>query len=106
AAIPQENIHNPLLVDANLIKLNIGNQFMTLYSLTHNQRWGFRTVDDNTRLEELTVHSYDVRLKEKRHIRSIKDVVLIDLQENQLHSMGEYIDAINAVTSVPFIWHN
>ncbi|CAG8738171.1 3743_t:CDS:2, partial [Gigaspora rosea] len=95
AAIPQENIHNPLLVDANLIKLNIGNRFMAPYGLLHNQRWGFRTVDDGTRLEELTVHSYDVRLQEKRHSRSMKNVVLIDLQENQLHSMDEYIEAIN-----------
>ncbi|RIB19638.1 hypothetical protein C2G38_2181293 [Gigaspora rosea] len=99
AAIPQENIHNPLLVDANLIKLNIGNRFMAPYGLLHNQRWGFRTVDDGTRLEELTVHSYDVRLQEKRHSRSMKNVVLIDLQENQLHSMDEYIEAINTVTS-------
>ncbi|CAG8821001.1 24428_t:CDS:1, partial [Gigaspora rosea] len=42
-------------------------------------------------------------LKEKRHVRSMKDVVLVDLQENSLHTMEEYIKAINVVTEVPSI---
>ncbi|RIB01256.1 hypothetical protein C2G38_2256270, partial [Gigaspora rosea] len=100
-AIPQANVHNPKLVDAELIKTNVENKFMTLYGLSHNQRWGFRTVDDEQKLEELNVHNYDTRLKEKRHIRSIKDVILVDLQENNLHTMKEYIDAINTVVNVP-----
>ncbi|RIB08714.1 hypothetical protein C2G38_2210869 [Gigaspora rosea] len=56
-AISRINIHNPRLVDAELIKTNIENKFMNLYSLSHNQRWEFRVVDDDTRLEELTVHN-------------------------------------------------
>lgn len=100
-AIPKVNIHNPALVDAELIKMNIKNRFITLYGLSHNRRWGFRTVDDDTRMEELTVHSYDTRLKEKRNIRSMKDVVLVDLQENNLHSLEAYIKATNAVVEVP-----
>ncbi|CAG8768057.1 9308_t:CDS:1, partial [Gigaspora rosea] len=100
-AIPQANVHNPKLVDAELIKTNVGNKFMTLYGLSHNQRWGFRAVDDEQKLEELNVHNYDTRLKEKRHIRSMKDVILVDLQENNLHTMEEYIDAINTVVNVP-----
>ena len=95
------NIHNPKLVDMELIKLNLNNRFMMLFGLSHNQRWGFRSVDDSTKLEELTVHSYDSRLKEKRDARSIKDVVLVDLQENNLHSINAYIKAINAVVNVP-----
>ncbi|CAG8802384.1 7194_t:CDS:1, partial [Gigaspora rosea] len=67
------NLHNPALVDAELIKANIKDKFMSLYGLSYNQRWGFRTVNDDTRLDELTVHSYDIRLKEKRHVRSMKD---------------------------------
>ncbi|CAG8492024.1 9441_t:CDS:2 [Funneliformis caledonium] len=74
---------------------------MTLLSLSHNQRWGFCSVDDSTKLEELTAHSYDTRLKEKWDARSMKDVVLIDLQENNLHSLNAYIKAINAVVNVP-----
>jgi hypothetical protein len=31
----------------------------------------------------------------------MKDVILIDLQENNLHSLNEYIKAINAVVNVP-----
>ncbi|RIB29918.1 hypothetical protein C2G38_2027296 [Gigaspora rosea] len=58
--IPKLNIHNPLLVDAKLIKTNIESRFMRFYSLLHNRCWGFHIVDDDTRLEELTVHSYDI----------------------------------------------
>ncbi|CAG8756137.1 5042_t:CDS:1, partial [Funneliformis caledonium] len=71
---------------------------MALYGLSHNQRWGFRIIDDNTKLEELTIHSYDIRLKEKRNARSMKDAILVDLQENNLHSLDAYIKAINTVT--------
>ena len=99
-AIPREYVHNPALVDANLIKMNLENRFMAHFSLSHNQRWGFRRAIDDSRLEELTVHSYDVRLKEKRDARSMKDVILVDLQENDLHSLDAYVNAINAVLNV------
>ncbi|CAJ0926735.1 13962_t:CDS:2, partial [Entrophospora sp. SA101] len=58
-----------------LIKIGIENNFMSTYSLSHNQRWGFHLVSDKTKLEELTVHSYDVCLKEKRNTRSLKDAI-------------------------------
>ena len=35
-AISNIDIHNPLLVDADLIKRNITTKFMTLYSFSHN----------------------------------------------------------------------
>ena len=102
-AISKQDIHNSALVDASLIKIGIENCFMSTYSISHNRRWGFRFVDDKTKLEELTVHSYDVRLKEKRNTRSIKDTVLVNLVKNNLHSIEAYINAINVVTSVLII---
>ncbi|RIB14017.1 hypothetical protein C2G38_2196300 [Gigaspora rosea] len=57
--IPRQDIHNFKLVDNILLKTEIEKQFMSTYSLSHNQRWGFRSVDNETRLEELTVHSYN-----------------------------------------------
>ncbi|CAJ0852307.1 5952_t:CDS:2, partial [Entrophospora sp. SA101] len=102
-AIPREDIHNPALIEAQLIKIGIENNFMSTYSLSHNQRWGFHLVSDKTKLEELTVHSYDVRLKEKRNTRSLKDAVLVDLLESKLQSMEAYINAINVAASVPTI---
>ncbi|RIB20139.1 hypothetical protein C2G38_2081627, partial [Gigaspora rosea] len=86
--IPKLNIYNPLLVNAELIKPNIESRFMRFY------------VDDDTRLEELTVHSYDVRLKEKRSSRSMKNTILIDLQKNDLHTIDAYIKAIYTVVNV------
>ncbi len=57
-------------------------------------------VDDKTKLEELTVYSYDIRLKEKHIIRSMKNVIFVDLQENNLHSIDVYVKVIDAVTNV------
>ncbi|CAG8723714.1 3018_t:CDS:2, partial [Funneliformis mosseae] len=75
-AIPKMNIHNPILVDAELIKTNMKNKFMRLCGLLHNQCWGFYIVDDDIRLEELTMH------------------------KNGLHSLDVYIKAINIVVDV------
>ena len=58
-------------------------------------------MDNDTILEELTTHDYDTRLKEKRSTCSMKDTILIDLQENDLHITDAYIKAISAVASVP-----
>ncbi len=57
-------------------------------------------MDDKTKLEELTVHSYDVYLKEKRSTRSMKDTIFVDLVENNLHSIEAYINTINVITSI------
>ena len=99
-AISKTNIHNPIIIDTELIKTNVKNKFMMLYGYSHNQQWGFRIVDDKMKLEELTVHSYDIRLKEKRIVRSMKDVILVDLQENNLHSIDAYIKTIDTVINV------
>ncbi|RIB27350.1 hypothetical protein C2G38_2029451 [Gigaspora rosea] len=64
-AILKRNLHNPVLIDTELIKTNIEDKFMMFYGLSHNYHWGFCTVSGNTRLDELTVHSYDIRLKKK-----------------------------------------
>jgi len=37
-AIINLNIHNPRLIDTELIKLNLKSRFMMLYSLSYNQR--------------------------------------------------------------------
>ncbi|CAG8631980.1 6174_t:CDS:2, partial [Diversispora eburnea] len=52
-----------------------------ILNISHNQRWEFRIVNDDIKIEELTVHSYDVRL----HIQCVKKVFGQDLHdENQL----------------------
>ena len=100
-AISNINIHNPILVDVTLIKSNIEALFMTLFSYSHNQRWGFCVINNEMRLEELTVYSYNTQLKEKKASRSMKDLVLVDLQKNPLHSVNDYIKVLNAVISIP-----
>ncbi|CAG8646811.1 4929_t:CDS:1, partial [Funneliformis mosseae] len=60
-------------------------------------------VDNDTRLKELTVYSYDIRLKKKQNTRLMKNVILIDLQENNLHSLDVYIKTINTIVNVSFM---
>ncbi|CAG8760977.1 8399_t:CDS:1, partial [Funneliformis caledonium] len=66
-AIPKQDIHNPILVDASLIKISVDNYLISLYSFFYNQRWRFRFVNDKIKLKELMIHSYDTHLKEKRN---------------------------------------
>ncbi len=89
-----------MLIDAKLIKMNLENKFIILYRLSHNQCQGFHEVDDDTKLKKLTVHNYDIKLKEKYIIHSIKDIILIDLQKNNLYFLNTYIKVINVVTNI------
>ncbi len=36
-------------------------------------------IDNNIKLKKLTIHSYDIKLKEKHNARFIKDAILVDL---------------------------
>jgi len=55
------------------------------------------------KLKELTIYSYNIRIKEKCHVRSIKDVILVELQENNLHSLDVYLKAIDVIINIPSI---
>jgi len=57
-------------------------------------------IDNNIKLKKLTIHSYDIKLKEKHNSRFMKDSILVDLQKNNLHSLDAYIKAINIITNI------
>ncbi len=60
-------------------------------------------MNDEIKLEELTVYSYDIYLKEKRNTRLIKDVILVDLIQNDLYSVETYINVTNTIISISII---
>ena|SRR6266498_5610328 len=60
-------------------------------------------MNDKTKFKELTVYSYDVRLKEKRSTKSMKDTVFVDLMKNNLYLIEVYINAINIITFISTI---
>ncbi len=73
---------------------------MSTYLIFYNQYWGFHFVNDKTKLKELTVYSYDIRLKEKRNTRSMKNIIFVNLVENNLYLIEAYINAINIIISI------
>ncbi|RGB22135.1 hypothetical protein C1646_776574 [Rhizophagus diaphanus] len=49
------------------------------------------------RIELLTVHSYDNAILEKKDEQSMKNVRLVGIKEQQLHSMQDYINALKII---------
>ncbi|CAG8498825.1 8011_t:CDS:2, partial [Scutellospora calospora] len=52
------------------------------------------------KIELLTVHVYDDAINERKEERSTKDIRLIGFQEKNLHSMHDYIDALQMVLKI------
>ena len=51
-------------------------------------------------IELLTVHCYDDAIKEQKEERSMKETQLIGMKESSLHSMNDYLDALEMILSV------
>ncbi|RIB06370.1 hypothetical protein C2G38_2217286 [Gigaspora rosea] len=93
-----QSIHNPKLIDANSLKADLEYRFMILLGVTFNERWNNKVSENEEEtMEALTVHSYDLRLKEKISDRSLNDIVLVDLVKNNLHSTNEYLESFAVI---------
>lgn len=98
-------IHNPSLVDANLIKTELENRFMISLGTSYNELWKNQVINNEEEtMEALTVHSYDLRLKERINDRSLNDIVLVDLVKNNLHTVGEYLESLGIIQNVRYIF--
>ncbi|RIB14010.1 hypothetical protein C2G38_2196346 [Gigaspora rosea] len=96
-----QSIHNPKLVDANSLKADLEYRFMTLLGVTFNEQWNNKVSENEKEtIEALTVHSYDLRLKEKISDRLLNDIVLVDLVKNNLHSTNEYLESFAVIRNV------
>jgi hypothetical protein len=53
------------------------------------------------RTERMLVHSYDIRIAERKNDRSMQNTKLIDLLEGNLHSTKDYLSAVQSIINIP-----
>ncbi|CAG8843319.1 29189_t:CDS:2, partial [Gigaspora margarita] len=97
-AIPQmtlnnASIHNPKLIDFELICNTLGHFYMERMAKTFNDRFYYETSLDE-KLENLSLHNYDARITERREERKMKDTILLDFFELKLEDVASYISAL------------
>ncbi|RIB06454.1 hypothetical protein C2G38_2046776 [Gigaspora rosea] len=100
-AIPQmtlnnASIHNPKLIDFELICNTLDHFYMERMAKTFNDRFYYETFLDE-KLENLTLHNYDARITERQEERKMKDTILLDFFELKLEDVVSYISALQRV---------
>jgi hypothetical protein len=105
SAIPFKNntgqsIQNPKGIDFNNIISQLDSKYMKDLSITYQEQkksyinlFGL-SEDHEERTERLLIHSYDIRIAERKKDRSMQNTKLIDLLEGSLHSTEDYVSVI------------
>ncbi|CAG8782328.1 19164_t:CDS:2, partial [Cetraspora pellucida] len=99
------NIHNPEFIDANIIISKLHTEYMQAFGTSYTDRkkaWNniqeITNLSDDILIDSLTMHMYDSDIAECKEERAMKDVKLVDLIPLDLHSMNDYLKAINTYT--------
>jgi hypothetical protein len=100
------SVHNPVNVDAHNIYLYLTRDYHGIFDISYNERklvWlnsqGFCPINFE-RIELLRLHSYDDAIEERKEERSMKDVELIGIREQNLHSMQDYVEGLIMILSI------
>lgn len=103
----QVPIHNPNNIEAHKIKHYLISKYKGTFEISYHSRkneWITRDLCKFNSFENeelLTVHVYHDIIKGKHDERSMKDVRIIGLQEKNLHSLEDYIEAASMITDIP-----
>ncbi|CAG8743839.1 22481_t:CDS:2, partial [Cetraspora pellucida] len=107
AAIPRimsngASIHNPKLIDFELVCNVLGHHYMEQMAKTFNDRFYYETSLDE-KLENMTLHSYNSHIQEQQEERKMKDTSLLDFFELKLEYVDSYINALQHVYEVSLL---
>ena len=100
------SIHNPANIDASNICFRLINEYHGIFDIAYTNRkkqWLSNqqsNIENFDQIELLTVHCYDDAIAERKEERSMKGVRLIGLQEKNLHSMNDYITALQIILDI------
>ncbi|CAG8829754.1 17815_t:CDS:1, partial [Racocetra persica] len=56
--------------------------------------------ENQDQIELLTIHIYDDAIKERKEERSMKNLKIIGVQKQNLHSTKDYLDVLKIITSI------
>ena len=99
-AIPRNGVLNPKIVDKELVMKHLDRRFIANLGIRYHDRMQNHTrrdCSDDELIDELTLHSYDDRITEKRGERHIQNAILFDFTESSLKGMNGYINALQVV---------
>ena len=100
------SVHNPINIDASNICFRLIHEYHGIFDIAYTNRkkqWLINgQLVNNTfdQIELLTIHCYDDAIAERKEERSMKGVQLIGFQEKSLHSMNDYIEALQMILNI------
>jgi hypothetical protein len=100
------SVHNPVNIDASNICFRLIHEYHGIFDIAYTNRkkqWltdGQLDIGTFDQVELLTVHCYDDAIAERKEERSMKGVRLIGFQEKNLHSMNDYISALQMISDI------
>ncbi|CAJ0840994.1 4205_t:CDS:2, partial [Entrophospora sp. SA101] len=99
-------IINPKNIDDSLINTKLINEYKGIFDISYNDiksQWiNNKILDDKLfdRVELLKVHIYDADIEGKKEERSMESVKLIDIKQQSLRSLKDYLLAIKMITNI------
>ena len=100
------SIHNPKNVDFDrlcwYLETYYSGIFDTSYNIRKNQWIKQKLINKNQfdYIDQLTIHIYNDAIQERKEERSMKGVKMIALQNMNLHSLTDYLKAIQTIANV------
>ena len=100
------SIHNPKNVDSNrlcwYLETYYSGIFDTSYNIRKNQWIKQKLINKNQfdYIDQLTIHIYNDAIQEKKEEHFMKGVKMIALQNMNLHSLTDYLKAIQTIANV------
>jgi hypothetical protein len=95
------SVHNPINIDSTLIYHQLAKWYQSIFdvSYTHRKLCRIRNKEaiNFDRIEQLTIHSYDDAIKERREERKMKVSIFVGAMEQQLHGMPDYLQALKMI---------
>jgi len=101
-----ESVHNPANIDASNICFQLIHKYHGIFDISYSNRkkqWLSNkqsSIENFDQIELLTVHCCDDAIVERKEECSMKGVRLIGLQEKNLHSMNDYINALQIILDI------
>ena len=92
------SIHNPSNVEAPRICWYLINYYTGIFDFSYLQKHSI--INQSDRIEMLTIHDYNDNIAERKEERSMKSLQLVGFEEQHLHSVFDYINALKIILSV------
>lgn len=99
---------NPAYLKPDVLKLQLGNTYSFHLGLSHNE-WKLHfneSLHSSISTENISLHSYDPFLKERKQDRSMQNVFLLDCSQNPLKSKEDYVKLFDhSMSNIPIFSH-